>query len=124
SEYFIGNLRLRVVFAQTQAKVTDKILRRATTRVSEWVAAWDDINHRVFRELSLTLPLPERVVFPDEFLAHRNFMHAVFCERNAHGVADAVLEERADADGRLDAAILPFSGLGDAEMQRIIPIRT
>ena len=58
-----------------------------------------------------------------ERLRHGNFVHAVFRERNADGVADAVGQQRADADGALDAAILAVAGFGDAEVNRVIPIR-
>ncbi len=59
----------------------------------------------------------------DQRLRHRDLVDAVFGERNADGVADAVAQERADADRALDAAVLAFAGLGDAEMDRVIPIR-
>ena len=52
----------------------------------------------------------------DQRLPDGDFVNAVFGERDADGVADAVAEQRADADGALDSRILAFTGLGDAEM--------
>ena len=49
-------------------------------------------------------------------------MHAVFGERDANGVANAVVEQRANADGGLDAAVFAVAGLGHAEMDRVIPV--
>ena len=49
-------------------------------------------------------------------------MDAVLGERDADGVADAVGQERADADGALDAAVLAVAGLGDAEVERVVPV--
>jgi len=49
-------------------------------------------------------------------------VYAVLGERNANGVADTVIEEGTDADGALDAAVLAVAGLGDAEMDGVIPI--
>ena len=49
-------------------------------------------------------------------------MDAVLGEGNTHRVADAVIEERANADGALDPAILAVASLRDTEMQRIIPV--
>ena len=49
-------------------------------------------------------------------------MDAVLGEGDADGVAQAVGEERADADGALDAAVLAVAGLGDAEVERVIPV--
>ena len=42
-------------------------------------------------------------------------MRRIFRERNANRVAEAVAQQRADADGRLDAAVLAFAGFGDAK---------
>ena len=58
----------------------------------------------------------------DEGAGDGDFVDAVLGERDADGVADAVGEERADADGALDAAVLAVAGLGDAEVERVIPV--
>ena len=52
-----------------------------------------------------------------------DLVDAVLGERDADGVADAVVQQRADADGALDAAVLAVAGLGDAEVDRVIPVR-
>ena len=59
-----------------------------------------------------------------ERLRDRDFMNAVFGERDADGVANAIRQERADADRALDPGVFAFTGFGHAEMNRIIPIRT
>ena len=51
-------------------------------------------------------------------------MDGVLGEGNPDGVADAVGEQGADADGALDAAVLAVAGLGDAEVDRVVPVRT
>ena len=53
---------------------------------------------------------------------HGDLVDAVFGKRDADRVADAVIQKRADTDGALDAAILAIAGLGDAEVDGIIPI--
>ena len=63
------------------------------------------------------------VVWLRERLRDGDFVDGVFRERNANGVADAVREQRADADGALDPAILPIARLGHSEMDRVIPVR-
>ena len=50
-------------------------------------------------------------------------LRRIFRERNADGVAQAVAQQRADADGALDPAVFAFAGFGDAEVDRIIPVR-
>src|SRR2546426_12155294 len=49
-------------------------------------------------------------------------MNAVFGQRNADGVPDSIGQERADANRALDPRVLAFTGFGDTEMNRIIPI--
>ena len=70
------------------------------------------------RELVLGVLAGER----DERARDGNFVHAVLGERDADGVADAVGQQRADADGALDAAVLAVARLGHAEVQRVIPV--
>ena len=57
-----------------------------------------------------------------EFKARRHLVHGVLRERDAQGVADAVGEQRADADGALDAGIFALTGLGHAEVHRVVPV--
>ncbi len=59
----------------------------------------------------------------EQVVAHLNLARAILSEADADGVAQAVAEQRADANGGLDAAVLAFARFGDAEMQRVIPIR-
>jgi len=58
----------------------------------------------------------------DQCARDGDFVDAVLGERDADGIADAVGQERADADGALDPAILAIASLGDAEVERVIPI--
>ncbi len=66
------------------------------------------------REFILRVPGGEG----DERARDGNLVHAVLSERDADGIADAVGQERADADGALDAAVLAVAGFRDAEVQR------
>ena len=50
----------------------------------------------------------------------RNLRNRVLGERDAHGVADSFFEKHADADRRLDAAVLAVPGLGDSDVQRVV----
>ena len=70
------------------------------------------------RELVLGVLAGER----DQRARDGDFVDAVLGERDADGVADAVGQQRADADGALDAAVLAVAGLGDAEVERVIPV--
>ena len=58
-----------------------------------------------------------------QITAHFNLARGIFRERNADGVTQSIAQERADADGALDATIFAFAGFGDAEVDRIIPVR-
>ena len=58
-----------------------------------------------------------------QLAADGDLVRRIFGERNANRVAEAVAEERADADRALNAAIFAFAGFGDTEMDRIIPVR-
>ena len=70
------------------------------------------------RELVLDVLRGER----DQRARDGDFVDAVLGERDADGVADAVGQQRADADGALDPAILAVARLGDAEVERVIPV--
>ena len=48
-----------------------------------------------------------------------HLLHRVLGERDADRVADPVLEQRADPDRALDAAVLAVAGLGDADVERV-----
>src|SRR5579862_85475 len=52
----------------------------------------------------------------------RYLVDAVFGQRDADGVADAVGEQRADADGAFDAGVFTVSGFGYAEVDGVIPV--
>ena len=56
-----------------------------------------------------------------ERLRHGDLVDAVFGERDADGVADAVAEQAADADRGFDAAVFPVTGLGHAEVDGVGP---
>ena len=58
----------------------------------------------------------------EEVGADGDFAGAVFGEGDADGVAEAVAEEGADADGGFDAAVFAFASFGDAEVDGIIPV--
>ena len=64
--------------------------------------------------------LPERHRFLGEGPGDGDLVDAVLGKGDADGVAKAVHEERADADGGLDAAVLAIAGLGDAEVERVV----
>lgn len=49
-------------------------------------------------------------------------MDGVFRQGDTNRVADAVSEQGADADGALDAAIFAIARLGDAEVDRVVPV--
>jgi len=51
-------------------------------------------------------PRRAAIVMRHERLSHGDFMHAVFGQRDTNSVSDAIIEERTDADGALDAPIL------------------
>ena len=51
-------------------------------------------------------------------------MRGIFGQGYADRVAESIAQQGADADGGFDAAILAFAGLGDAEVNRIVPVRT
>jgi len=55
--------------------------------------------------------------------ADGNFTGGIFREGNSNGVAQAVAQKGADANGALDAPILAFAGFGHAEVDGIIPVR-
>ncbi len=55
--------------------------------------------------------------------ANRDLIWRIFRERNPDGVAQAVAQQRADADGALDAAVLALAGFRHSQMNRIIPAR-
>jgi hypothetical protein len=55
-----------------------------------------------------------------QVLANRNLLQAVFRERDADGVAEAVAQQRADAYGAFDAALFAFTGLSDAEVKGVV----
>ncbi len=57
-------------------------------------------------------------------LGDGDFVDRVFGEGDADGVADAVGEQRPDADSALDPAILAIAGFSDAKVDRVIPVRT
>ena len=59
----------------------------------------------------------------EQVIADGDLVRRILGERNADRVAQAVAQQRADADGALDAAVLTVAGLGDAEVQRVIPVR-
>ena len=54
-------------------------------------------------------------------LRHGDLRLGLLGERHADGVAQAVLQQGTDAGGALDASVLAVAGLGDAEVQRVIP---
>ncbi len=60
------------------------------------------------------------VVGRDQPLGDRHLGFRLLGERDAHGVAQAVVEQGADADGRLDAPILAQAGLGHAQVERVV----
>src|SRR5256885_2524337 len=53
----------------------------------------------------------------DLIVANLDFPWGIFRQRNADRVTDAVAEQRADADGALDASVLALARFGDAEMK-------
>ena len=53
-------------------------------------------------------------------LCHRNLAFRLLAEANANGVANAVYEQSADADGTLQAAVLAFASFCHAQVQRIV----
>src|SRR5436309_2411534 len=55
--------------------------------------------------------------------ANGYLMRGIFGEGNADGIAQAIAQQGADADGALDAGIFAFARFGDAQVNRIIPIR-
>jgi hypothetical protein len=59
----------------------------------------------------------------DEVLADGDFVGRIFGERDSEGVAESVAEERANADGTFDAAVLAFPGFGDPDVDGIVPVR-
>src|SRR5262249_26818912 len=48
----------------------------------------------------------------EQIAANFNLARRIFRQRNPDGVAEPVAKKRTDADGALDAAVLPFSGFG------------
>src|SRR5690606_1178008 len=64
--------------------------------------------------------VPTRHGFAGEGLGDGDFVNAVFGEGDADGVAEAVGEEGADADGGFDAAVFAGAGLGDAEVEGVV----
>src|SRR5262249_13155935 len=59
----------------------------------------------------------------EDVVRDRDLEHRVRRERDADRVADAAQQQRADAGGRLDAAVLHVAGLGDAHVQRHVALR-
>ena len=53
-----------------------------------------------------------------DLLAGRDLMHGILRQGDADGVADALGQQRADADGRLDAAFVTAARFGHAQVQR------
>ena len=47
-------------------------------------------------------------------------MHRILGERHPNGIANAIVQQRANADGRLDAAFLTIPRLGDAQMKGVV----
>ena len=95
-------------------------MRRRTAAVGERVEGKRNVLVRVGIARG-RVPLP-RCVQADQRAGHRDLVDAVLRERDADGVADAVVEQRADTDGALDAPVLTVACLGDAEMYRVIPV--
>src|SRR5262249_59582145 len=51
---------------------------------------------------------------------YRDLLHGILGERHANRVAEAVGQERSDADRALDAAVLAVARLGDADVERVV----
>ena len=66
---------------------------------------------------ALALAQPERL---EELAAGAGLLDRVGGQREADGVADALGQQRADAGGALDQARRRRTGLGDAEVQRVV----
>ena len=49
--------------------------------------------------------------------AHRHFSFWFLCQADPNGVAESVLQQCADAQGRFDAAVFAVAGLGHPEMK-------
>ena len=60
---------------------------------------------------------------PQNVLTGADLLHRIGRERDADGVADAALQQRADADRRFDEAHALRAGLRDAQVKRIIAAR-
>ena len=63
---------------------------------------------------------PLSVVGFDQCASNRNLSLRLLGQRDAHRVADALIEQRADADGRFDPPVLSVAGLRHAEMNGVV----
>ena len=104
-------------FVAASFDTVDREHLRFTTHVVEGIVAdcW-----RVFDALKVRWQA--FVVGFHELLGHGNLEDRVFGQGNAHGVANAIREQRTDADGALDAAVFTVTGLGDTEMNGVVPV--
>lgn len=53
--------------------------------------------------------------------ARAQFVLRVLSKRNADGVAEAVHQQSSDSDSAFHPAILALPGLGNSEVQRVVP---
>ena len=81
------------------------------------------LKHGLRRDAAATFNFAALVEGRRQRLRDRDFVNRVLGERDADGVADAVRQQRADADGALDPAVLAVAGLGHAEVDWIVPVR-
>jgi hypothetical protein len=91
-------------------------LGRFAALVGEWVVGKTD-------RLQRRAAMGEQGDLRQQVPAHRDFAGRIFGERNADRFAEAIAKQRTDADGALDAPILAFAGLGDSEVDGVIPVR-
>ena len=91
-------------------------LRCLATLEVKWIEGKTSL-HKVLRRIRKRGNLGEQIA------AHGDFMRRIFGERDADGVAQAVAQQRTDAYGAFDAAVLAFARFGHTKVNGIIPIR-
>ena len=90
-------------------------MRRSTSCASPMRSTWQRPHVGQLIELGVAAAQVERA---EQRPAGAHFRDGVVGERDAHGVADALLEQDAQAAGAFDDALERGARLGDADVQR------